>query len=247
MRRIGFCLIAMSLLVSCSYDSAKDIGLDSDNGVGGSTARFTLVGDYLYVVNDTELRAFDVSNERDPVQKSVTNMGWGIETIFGFQDKLFIGSQWGMQIYDITNDGSPEYVSDYTHTTSCDPVIANEDYAYVTIRSGLGCNNWRFAANQLITLNIENIQSPFATDEYQMLNPRGLAFYKGDLYVGEGDNGLKQFSLADPAHPELIAFYENIPANDMIVVGETMIITSSDGLYQFGQVSDVIVPFSVIE
>lgn len=247
MRNIWIYILVLPFLVSCYGDSKEDIGVDGTNGIGGSTARFTIVGDFLYVVNDAELRAFDVTNEKDPVQTSITNLGWGIETIFGFQDKLFIGSQWGMQIYDIKSDGSPQYVSGYDHTTSCDPVIANEDYAYVTIRSGLGCNNWRFEANQLITLNIQNISNPFATDEYQMINPKGLTFFKGDLYVGEGDNGMKQFSLADPAHPVLLEFYENIPANDMIVVGETMIITSNDGLYQFGCVNDVLVPFSPIQ
>lgn len=239
MRRIFYILLAGMITMSCGDESDIGSPLSNDGvGIGGSTARFTINGDFLYIVNDAELKAIDISTTADPIPRSTTDLGWGIETIFGYKDNLFIGSQTGMFIYSVQEDGSPVYQSEYMHQTACDPVIANDQYAYVTIRSGEACNNQLFEANQLITIDISNLNSPFEVDTEQMINPRGLAFFKGDLYVAEGNNGLKQFSLEDPSNPELIHFHQDIPANDMIALEETMIITRDNGIFQFGCVDD---------
>ena len=80
-----------------------------------------------------------------------------------------------------------------------------------------------------------------------MLNPRGLAFFQGDLFVGEGPFGLKRFSLQNPQNPELIEFYEDIPANDMIPLDTVLIVTHDDGLFQFGMEQGSLIYYSVIE
>lgn len=152
-----------------------------------------------------------------------------------------------MQIYGINQDGSPSYVSDYSHTTACDPVIANDNFAYVTIRSGLTCTNDFFDVNQLITLDISDITRPYDVDHDQMINPRGLAFFNGDLFVGEGESGLKRFSLANPSNPELIEYYDNIAANDMIALDKTLIITRDEGIFQFGIEEDTLLLYSPLK
>ncbi|MEQ8473266.1 MAG: hypothetical protein RIC35_18870 [Marinoscillum sp.] len=207
---------------------------DGGTGVGGSTARFAINGDFLYIVDQTSLKVVDIETVRNPSLKSTIQMGWGIETIFGYKENLFIGSQTGMHIYSINNEGRPEYLAEFVHQRTCDPVIANDQYAYVTIRSGEGCGTGLFEANQLITLDISDIRNPFETDQQAMLNPRGLTFFKGDLYVAEGPHGLKKFSLSDPSKPALVEFYDDIAANDMISLPTTMIITRDEGIYQFG-------------
>jgi hypothetical protein len=65
-------------------------------GIGGSMSRFTIVGDYLYVVDNTNLDVFSLVNPTQPAEASTVNIGWGIETIFPYGDKLFIGSSSGM-------------------------------------------------------------------------------------------------------------------------------------------------------
>lgn len=231
------------LLMALSAMACSDIGMNSDDvqsldggqvGVGGSTARFAIHGDHLYVVNNTSLNVFDISDVRDPNFQKTTDIGWGIETIFGYKENLFIGSQSGMFIYSINEDGTPEFLSNYTHQTACDPVIANDQFAYVTIRSGETCGTGLFEANQLITIDITDLTNPIAVDQQQMINPRGLCFFKGDLFVAEGNSGLKKFSLADPSKPQLMEFYNDIAANDMIALQNTMIITRDEGIYQFG-------------
>lgn len=229
---------------ACASDSfdGESFSVDAE-GVGGSTSRFSVVGDYLYIVNNTQLKAVDIKDVDDPVLTSTTDLGWGIETIFGYKDKVFIGGQTGMQIYDVAKDGSPVYLSDYQHATACDPVIANDEYAYVTTRSGWECGALR-DVDLLTTLNISNIRNPYVTSTYSLSSPRGLVFFKGDLFVGQGQDGLVQFDLTDPSNPALVKTYPNIAANDMISLGNTMIITRNEGIFQFGCENDVLLQYS---
>lgn len=248
MRKLTYLIMGITILLGCADESGSFNDIDNGTvGIGGSTARFTIHGDFLYIVNNTDLKVVDIADADDPVYKSTTDIGSGIETIYGYKNNLFIGSMFGMQIYTIDNSGTPVFMSDYRHQTACDPVIANDQYAYVTIRSGLECSNQLFEANRLITIDITDLRNPYDVDQIQMINPRGLAFFKEDLYVAEGQNGLKRFSLADPAHPTLVQFYDTIPANDMIALESTMIITRDTGIYQFGCVNDDLQYFSPIQ
>lgn len=232
MRNSLILLLLIMVITGCTMDSGEIAPSFTDTGVGGSTARFAIADDFLYIVNDSELHAIDISDTRDPQIGSTTNLGWGIETIFGYNGNLFIGGQTGMQIYRINQDGSPAYLSDYTHSTACDPVIANDKYAYVTIRSGEFCNNL-IEVNNLLVLDVTNLRNPQLVAEIPMTNPRGLAFFKGDLFVGEGQFGLVRFSLEDPSYPTVKEQYD-IPANDMIPLENTLIITRDEGIFQFG-------------
>ena len=87
--------ISLSIIITgCTKEGMA--GAES-TGVGGSTARFTIVGNYLYVVDNTSLKVFDIANPAvAPVMKSKTELGINIETIFPYQDKLFIGSSFSM-------------------------------------------------------------------------------------------------------------------------------------------------------
>lgn len=89
-------IVLVVLLSACSSDSS-DRGNITD-GQGGSLARFTLSGNYLYTVGEESLSVFDVSNTENPVFKGNTYIGFNIETLFGLGDKLFVGSQLGMYI-----------------------------------------------------------------------------------------------------------------------------------------------------
>ncbi len=79
----------------------------SQTGVSGSMARFTTLNDYLYAVSDSKLYSINISNPSDPQQVNAKNLWGGIETIYPFQNKLFIGSGNGMFIYDLSNPADP--------------------------------------------------------------------------------------------------------------------------------------------
>lgn len=242
-------IIGLATIVGCSSDGSEDFHLgpgDGATGIGGSTARFTISGDHLYVVDHTHMKLLDIADPEDPVFKADIDLGRGIETIFSYKENLFIGGQSGMQIYDISDEANPRYLSEFVHQTACDPVIANDNYAYVTIREGVSCNTI-MSVNRLITVDIRDLTNPVEVDIDEMINPRGLTFFKGDLYVAEGIHGLKRFNIGNPADPKLDTFYTDIAANDMIGLSNTMIITRDEGIYQFGCQQDSLLLFSTLK
>ena len=99
-------------------------------------ARFALVNNSLYTVGNSDLNVFNISNPVDPVYITNKNIGWSIETVYPFQNNLFIGSATGIFIYDITNPSDPKQLGQFSHFTSCDPVIADGQNAYATLRTG---------------------------------------------------------------------------------------------------------------
>ena len=102
-------------------------------------ARFALQNDFLYAVDEWEINVFDITNGSDPSLENRVNIGWGVETIFPYKEHLFIGSESGMFIFDNSNPRLPVYQSSFMHMTACDPVVVNDDYAFVTLRSGNQC------------------------------------------------------------------------------------------------------------
>jgi len=83
-----------------------DVAFSSDDAVsggeGGSLARFKIIDDYLYAVDNNYINVFDISDLESPIALNDVYAGFGIETIFNRDNYLFLGSTNGMFIYDIT-------------------------------------------------------------------------------------------------------------------------------------------------
>ena len=75
-----FCLIIL-VSVSCSKESATNNNSSGNAGTGGSLARFTIAGNYLYIVSGRDLNVFDISKPV-PVSKSSIPLEGNAETIF---------------------------------------------------------------------------------------------------------------------------------------------------------------------
>ena len=217
-----------------------DLGVSNFNssnnitGQGGSFARFSVLNDHLYVLNDNELKSFDIQNLLQPQELSTVNVDWGrIETLFPYKNYLFIGGSAGMYIYDRTNPDEPTFVSRFTHARACDPVFVQGDIAYVTLRNGSRCESF---VNQLDIIDISKIDNPQLKKSYDMTNPHGLAVVNDDLYICDGEAGLRVFDKSDldkiddnqKEHIKDINAYDIIPLspNHIIVVGD-------GGLYQY--------------
>ncbi len=201
-------------------------------GIGGSMARFTLYNNYLYIVTSYQLQVYDISNNASPQAGESIPIGWEIETIFPFQGNLLIGSQFGMYIYSLDNPSVPAYVSEFNHIRSCDPVVAEGDYAYVTLRSGTPCQG---AINQLDVLNISDIYSPELVASYPMKNPHGLGIDNSVLFICDGNDGLKVYDANDveKIDQNQLAHYPDIFAFDVIPYNDILLMIGSDGLYQY--------------
>jgi hypothetical protein len=207
---------------------------NSNTGQGGSFARFSVLGDYLYVLNLTALMSYDITDLAEPELLNTVEVDWGtIETLFPYGDYLFIGGTQGMFIYDRTNPALPTLVSRFTHARACDPVFVQDETAYVTLRNGSLCQSF---TNQLDIVDITNVENPQLKKSYDMTNPHGLAVVNDDLYICDGDAGLRVFDKSD--HNKIdenqLDHIKNINAYDIIPLSsEHMIVVGNGGLYQY--------------
>lgn len=228
---------SMVTVVGCSEDSS---GPDSysESGQGGSMARFTIAGDYLYTVDDRTMKTFSLEEPSQPkyLKEKDQNLGFGIETIFVMDTLLFVGSQDGMHIYNISRPAFPQFVSTTSHIRSCDPVVASGQYAYVTLNSsGLWCGR---TSNVLQVYDISDPYHPeLAVPEIRLVSPRGLGVDGNLLFVC--DNGLKVYDISDPEKPVWNDDLSEIPeasgidAYDVIPYRGVLLLTGKDGFYQF--------------
>ncbi|HEV7379913.1 MAG TPA: hypothetical protein VGN64_08985 [Dyadobacter sp.] len=202
------------------------------NGKAGSMARFALHQDYLYAIGFNNLQLFNINNPAQPKEKGMIPVGWGIETIFPYQDKLFLGSSTGMFIYDNSNPAEPKRLSVFEHGRACDPVVVHDDVAYVTLRTGNTCAGGQ---NQLDLVDVSNASNPQLIKSYPMQNPHGLSIDFPTLYLCEGTHGLKVFDVKDrfAIDKNKISHFQGMDAYDVISLEKTLLMIGKDGFYQY--------------
>lgn len=233
-----YILLTYLLFTACSAnDSSVYDSMGSESGQGGSMARFTLHGDYLYTVGLSALKVFDVSVAEQPEYLSTKDqhLDFGAETIFTMDSLLFIGSETGMYIYDISRPAFPQRMSVVSHIRSCDPVIAQGNYAYVTLNSS---NVW--CGRNSNVLQIYDISDPYkpilVREDTGFKAPKGLGISGNKLFIC--DNGLKVFNLDDPEKPKWIDDISHIPevqgieTFDVIPLERSLLVVGADGFYQ---------------
>lgn len=225
-----FPLWESSFFTADALSSAKVNSTGS--GTGGSMARFTLFNDYLYAIDNASLHLFDVSDNSNPAFTKQIPISWQIETLFPYNQMLFIGAQSGMFIYSLQNPGNPEYISEFRHATACDPVVVEGDYAYVTLRGGNLCGA---IESQLDVIDISTIENPEMVKSYSMKEPYGLGIDDDVLFICDGSAGLKIYDSSDPLTigDNQIAHYPDINAFDVIPLGNVLLMIGTDGLYQY--------------
>jgi hypothetical protein len=219
-------LLALS---SCQKDSANSPG--PGTGTGGSLARFTIAANHLYIVNNNSLAVYNVSTSDNPMKTATLPLTIGVETIFPYKNNLFIGTQTGMYIYGLANPAQPQQLSFFQHVQSCDPVVAQGNYAYVTLRSGSPCRNNNF--NSLDIVDITNLSQPKLVKSYPMQSPHGLGIDGSLLFVTEGDNGLKVLDVSDPINMKTVHFFKDVRSFDVIPHNNILIVTGKEGILQY--------------
>ncbi len=232
-----FLLTAVSLLsMQCTKTDAADSSFanNAGTGTGGSTARFTIVGNYLYTVDKQHLKVFSLSNLADPVLKNTVSVGFEIETIYPFKDKLFIGSTSVVYIFSIINPETPEKLSTAISPNvlrRCDPVIARDTVAYATLRTNSACGGG--TQSILAVYDIRNIANPIQKTFRNLQEPYGLGFADTCLYVAT-KTGLSVYSIATEYNPE---YLRNVRPQewvyDVIPYGNTLIAWAKDGVILF--------------
>jgi hypothetical protein len=215
-----------------SVNSGSNLGGTASTSTGGSMARFIIYDDILYAIDNNALHFFNVSESESPVAVGNYPVGWNIETVFIARDHLFIGAQTGMYIYSLADPLDPKYVSNYWHMSSCDPVVVDGNYAYVTLRTGTTCEN---DVNQLDVVDVADLSNPQQLKSYTMYNPHGLGIDNGTLFICDGEEGLKVYDASNPLmiKNNMIARFPDINAFDVIPVNNLLIMVGTEGIFQY--------------
>lgn len=226
MKKLIYILLAIAIF-SCESDSNNSNDAVSDVGQGGSLATFTILNDYLYAVDNQSLKVFNISSITNPVLVNQTFIGFNIETLVSYKDYLYIGSRNGMFIYETSNPEDPKQLSSVQHFTACDPVIANNTHAFVTLDSSAGCGN-NISALQIY--NVEDVTKPILISQRNLIAPKGLGLYGNYLFVC--DDEVKVFDISDPENSKL-AHSIDISAFDVIIQNNHLIVVGNNQLNQY--------------
>ena len=248
MKKTNF-LFLILLCISCMKDGG---GGGMDGGKGGSMARFAIVDDMLYAISMDKLKLVDIEDPANPkyYEQRDVKVGFDIETVFPMDTLLFIGSRDGMYIYDITEPRFPSFLSQVSHLRSCDPVVAQGNYAYVTLNTKTAACGTR-TNNVLDIYDISDLSVPVLKKTISMTLPMGLGVDGAKLFVC--DKGLKVFDISDPVNikqvDDLVHINEvNIlEAYDVIPINGLLLLVAKEGLFQFDYTGDRLQYVSKIE
>jgi hypothetical protein len=218
--------------VTKEYAYSDNFNTGGSYGQGGSMARFTLANEHLYAVDHSSLNLFDVSDKAKPAFSKNIKLGWGIETIFPYKNNLFIGTNSGMYIYNIDDAAQPKELSRYEHVRACDPVVVNDDYAFVTLRTGAFCAG---VVNVLEVVDIKDLTKPKLLKTFQMQNPHGLGLAGGVLYICEGQYGFKSFDAKDVTKvgDMPLEHLKQLNSTDVIPGPKSLIVIGENGVCQY--------------
>ncbi len=201
-------------------------------GIVGSMSRFTIYKDNLYTVMNNMLGIFDLTGDAPVKAREDLYIGFNVETIFSYKNCMFMGTPTGMIIYSMEDPLKPERQSMISHVYGCDPVVVEDDIAYVTVRSGTFCGQ---DANELIVVDVSDVKKPKHVVTYNMKSPKGLGIDGETLFVC--DDGLRIFNTKDPRtimHPDnILAHFKDMDGFDVIPFNNVLMMIAADGIYQY--------------
>jgi hypothetical protein len=234
---IGVILIlgaAMSMMRCSKSDSVGD---GPGTGIGGSLNRFTIIDSFLYVLNNDRVEVYTI-NDGNMDFHSTTIIDSEIETIFPLDSLLLIGGERGMYICKRVSGGSIQLISSYTHIRSCDPVVTDGKFAFVTLSAG--CGNF---ANQLDILDIQDPFNPVLLKTYQFEGPKGLGIDDDLLFLCDTPVGLMIFDRSNIFDLKLIQQFTHINPVDVIPYNGLLLVMTESSIHQF----DYSDPANIIE
>ncbi|MFK8080293.1 MAG: LVIVD repeat-containing protein [Granulosicoccus sp.] len=230
LRISAYLLLAFASVVAsgCSENSdGSGSGTDrpGQTGTAGSTARMIIDGDFLYAISGNTVQLFDISAPATPVAWNQVNLlpSSDIQTLFAYENYLLVGAADGIQILDNTDRASPRPVGDFRHAVTRDPVVAQDDVAYATLRRD-DTQPGTDIVNQLNVIDISNVETPELVQvQDDILDaPSGLAVRGDRLFVCDGESGMKIFDITEKFAPNLTQILNYIDCDDVIATDDTL-------------------------
>jgi hypothetical protein len=211
------------ILNSCTKEGAAA----NSTSKAGSLTRFTVEGNYLYAVDNHFLYAYSLSNPSTPSKVFTSPLNYDIETIYSYNNRLFLGTKTGLYIYSIDTAASPRLIGEAKHARSCDPVVVNDSVAFVTLKSGTSCGP---AVSGLYIHDIKDLMHPILKKTINLPDPVGLGLQDSILYICCGNDGLKVFNITAPFSPALISTKTDGKFIDVIPYNQNLICFVEDGV-----------------
>jgi hypothetical protein len=250
--------LVASATLACGGGSG---GSTSVAALTGSTARFAVVGEHLYVLNRRTtddaapsshvwswertdcIDTFSLADPAVPSKVQRTDLLEDSETLFAAGSNLFVGGSSSMQIVSIATPEAPALVSTTSHFPAKDPVVVSGDTAYVTLRSQSGLQQ-----NELQIYDLTNLASPTRIGSFAMTAPWGLSVRHDRAYVCDGSAGLRVLSVATPSAVQQVAQVDTNICFDALTTDTHLVTTGAAGVvqYQIDPASDAPVQLSTI-
>jgi len=229
-----------SLFVACGGSSNSSSSSSSSSGQGGSMARFAISGDYLYTINEREMNILEIKDASKPKKVSKIHVPFDVETLFSYNNTLYVGSNSGMYIYDKSTPTQPTRIAEFSHAQSCDPVVVADDVAYVTLNQGSECWMGRGGVNRLEIVDVKTPSNPKLIKAIDMFEPSGLGVDGNNLFICDGSNGLRVYGISKKDNNGTVDVsltpkesLTNIDCYDVIAQKKHLVISNDKNIRQF--------------
>lgn len=234
MKRLMAGLIALVLgIASVGCASSPAVMAAAPTVKAGSMARFIVHNGVLYALDKRELVVYAFNEKGGVVPERVRSIPIPAdgETLFPYGRLLFVGTRQAMLVYELADHAlEPKLIGRASHVVSCDPVVVENDIAYVTLRSESTC---RRGTNALIVFDVKNPTQPLELYKTVMASPRGLGVDGSMLFVADAKEGLLVFDISNPSQPKRINELRAIAGYDVIADAGRLFVSAEDGLYQY--------------
>jgi len=215
---------------SCSctpYDLPTEEGVSPVYSDGGLLDRFSVVNGILYTFKNGDIiKAYGLSDPTNPQPASSANIPLrNVESVYPYQNKLFIGTADGMMIYGVSNPSNPVYLAQHSQIHALDPFVISSNIAYFVLRN---VSDWPKNRLEVVDMSVlTNFRTLF---KIPMYGPQGLGTLGDYLYIADGYEGLKRFGISNLnagnlsngliSYPKAAADYASgvLPATSFIVV-----------------------------
>ncbi len=220
-------LLGAALCLGCAAASAP---MAAPTVKAGSMARFIVHQGFLYALDHSTLLVYEAIPAALPQRVAELSVPAEAETLFPYGELLFVGTRQGMLVYSLQDPKQPELIGQARHIYSCDPVVVENDIAYVTLRAGSLC---RRGVNALLVFDVSDPTKPQELKRYPMASPRGLGVDGNILFVADAKDGLLVLDVREPTDPRLLGKVPDVTGYDVIAHAGILYVSADDGLYQY--------------
>ncbi|MEZ4438566.1 MAG: hypothetical protein R3B72_05730 [Polyangiaceae bacterium] len=227
--RLALAALLAALTPACGASASPPV-LAAPTVKAGSMARFIAHVHHLYALDGSTLATYRLRDDGTPELVSSQRVDGDPETLFPYGELLFVGTQAGMRVYSLAEPDRPNAIGVAEHLRSCDPVVVENDVAYVTLRSGSRCRGGRDA---LLIFDVTDPTRPVEIGGQPLPSPHGLGIDGDSLFVADARDGLLVFDVRDPRQPRLVGRAPDIQGYDVIAHGGVLVVSAEDGIYQY--------------